>query len=84
MTANEARKLVRGDLFLKLKNYKSELLNLRFRQAKREQNPLRIHIVRKNIARILTVLNEGSHLIDENLALPETVDLAQTNEKGEK
>jgi large subunit ribosomal protein L29 len=43
----------------KLTDLKSELFNLRFQQSTGQlRNPLRIQIVRKDIARMMTVLRE--------------------------
>ena len=55
MTLNEIRrtqKYVRSDL-------KAELFNLRFQHTVNQlENPLRLNAVRKDIARVKTVLNE--------------------------
>jgi len=41
------------------KNLRKELFNLRFQQVTGEiENPLRIRRVRKDIARVLTIINE--------------------------
>ena len=43
------------------RNLRKELFNLRFQQVTGEiENPLRIRHVRKDIARVLTIINEKS------------------------
>ena len=60
MKIQEFRKLSRDELLKNLKNYKEELFNLRFQFSINQlKNPMRIKHVRKDIARILTVLNSG-------------------------
>jgi large subunit ribosomal protein L29 len=47
------------ELLQKEKDLRKELFNLRFQQATGEiQNPKRITVVRKSIARILTIITE--------------------------
>jgi large subunit ribosomal protein L29 len=47
------------ELIQKEKDLRKELFNLRFQQATGEiENPMRIHTVRKDIARVLTIKNE--------------------------
>jgi large subunit ribosomal protein L29 len=59
--ASELRTLTREELEQRLREAQEELFNLRF-QHKTGQlgNPLRIREVRKDIARLTTVLGEGS------------------------
>lgn len=60
MKIQEFKKLSRDELLKNLKNYKEELFNLRFQFSINQlKNPMRIKHVRKDIARILTVLNSG-------------------------
>jgi len=57
--ANEFRKMTAEELEAKLKELKSELFNLRFQHAINQlDNPLRIAAVKKDIARVMTVINE--------------------------
>ena len=58
--ARELRTLTRAELEQRLREAREELFNLRF-QHKTGQlgNPLRIREVRKDIARLITVLEEG-------------------------
>jgi len=57
MKASEIRELSSEELNKKLKDLKSELFNLRFQHAINQlENPMRIRAVKKDIARILTVL----------------------------
>ncbi len=47
------------ELSAKLKDLKSELFNLRFQHATNQlENPTRINAVKKNIARVLTAINQ--------------------------
>lgn len=57
--ARELRDLSREELLRKLDDLKTELFNLRFQKAVGQLgNPMRIRQVRKDIARVLTVLRE--------------------------
>ena len=59
MKANEFRELTEVELQEKLKNLKEELFHLRFQNAVNQlENPMRIKAVKKDIARVLTVLRE--------------------------
>lgn len=56
MKASEMRKLSPAELDAKLIELKDELFNLRFQQAINQlDNPMRIHAVKKDIARIKTI-----------------------------
>lgn len=60
MKIQKLRELSRDELLKTLKNYKEELFNLRFQFTVNQlKNPMRIKHVRKDIARILTILNSG-------------------------
>jgi len=57
--ASKLRELPRAEVELKLHDLRTELENLRFRAAlKQEGNPLRIRQLRRDIARIHTLLLE--------------------------
>lgn len=59
MKSVEIRKLSYEDLNNKLKELKTELFNLRFQLAINQlQNPMRIRAVKKDIARIKTIIRE--------------------------
>ena len=59
MKAAEIRKLSASELDAKLRELKDELFKLRFQQAINQlDNPMRISAVKKDIARVLTVLRE--------------------------
>lgn len=59
MKASEVRELSVAQLGEKLSDLKSELFNLRFQHAINQlENPMRLSAVRKDIARIKTVLRE--------------------------
>lgn len=59
MKISEVRNLNENDLKIKLKDLKSELFNLRFQLAINQlENPMRIRAVKKDIARVQTILRE--------------------------
>ena len=59
MKASEIRAMSVEELKSKLKDLKSELFNLRFQLAINQlENPMRIKAVKKDIARIHTVIRE--------------------------
>jgi large subunit ribosomal protein L29 len=59
MDATEFREMDNAKLHDKLGSYREELFKLRFQHATAQlENTQRLKIVRKNIARILTILNE--------------------------
>ena len=61
MTARELRELSQNELQLKLKDLKEELFNLRFQLAINQlDNPMRITAVKRDIARVSTVMRELS------------------------
>ena len=59
MKPNEIRDLSPEEQALKLTSLKEELFNLRFQQAINQlDNPMRISAVRKDIARVMTVIRD--------------------------
>ena len=59
MKAKDIRALTTDQMLEKEKQYKEELFNLRFQQATGQlENTARLRQVRKNIARIKTILSE--------------------------
>jgi ribosomal protein L29 len=55
----ELRDLSEEELNVKLKDYKKELFNLRFQHAINQlDNPMRLNAVKKDIARVKTILRE--------------------------
>jgi large subunit ribosomal protein L29 len=59
--ASDLRSLTIDELKQEDGNLKKELFNLRFQRTTGEiENPMRIHVVRKQIARVLTVMTEKS------------------------
>ena len=59
MKTNEIRQMSSQDLEKKLKELKQELFNLRFQHALNQlDNPHKIADVKKDIARVKTILNE--------------------------
>lgn len=60
MKAKDFRELSVEELKTKLTELKKELFNLRFQSAINQlENPMRIKAVKKDIARIMTVLKES-------------------------
>lgn len=59
MKITELRALSSAELETKLKDLKQEMFNLRFQHATNQlDNPLRLAAVRKDIARVKTVIRE--------------------------
>ena len=59
MKVNELRKLTSEDLTKKINEYKKELLDLRFKQSTGSlEKPSKIHELRKDVARMKTILRE--------------------------
>ena len=60
MKASELRKVSTKELEAKLKELKAELFNLRFQLAVNQlENPMRISAVKKDIARVKTILTQN-------------------------
>ena len=60
MKAAEIRELTADELNTKLADLKAELFNLRFQLAINQlDNPMRISAVKKDIARVTTVIREN-------------------------
>ena len=60
MKASEIRELTADELNSKLADLKAELFNLRFQLAINQlDNPMRISTVKKDIARVKTVIREN-------------------------
>ena len=60
MKANELRELSAVELNSKLADLKAELFNLRFQHTVNQlENPLRLRAVRKDIARVKTLISEN-------------------------
>lgn len=60
MKASEVREMTTEELESKLKDLKAELFNLRFQHSINQlENPMRIQVVKKDIARVKTVLREN-------------------------
>ena len=59
MKATELREMTDVELNKQLKDLKAELFNLRFQHAINQlDNPIRIEAVKRDIARVMTVLAE--------------------------
>jgi len=59
MKAKEVREMSAVELETKLKDLKQELFNLRFQHATKQlDNPIRIAAVKKDIARVKTIIRE--------------------------
>lgn len=66
MKAADLREMTMGELEKKLKDMRNELFNLRFQQATGQlKNYKRIREVKREIARILTVINEKKRAGEE-------------------
>ena len=83
MRMETIRDLTRDELLQKREELEQELFNLRMRRSVRElDNPLRMRILRRDIARIETVLSEDRHqiraIVDQGGSL-----LDQANDKSE-
>ena len=60
MRASEVREMTTAELESKLKDLKAELFNLRFQLAINQlDNPMRTSAVKKDIARVKTILREN-------------------------
>ncbi len=60
MKASELRELTAEELEVKLKDLKKDLFNLRFQLAINQlDNPMRIRAVKRDIARVQTVLRQN-------------------------
>lgn len=60
MKVKELRTLTRDELAQRLRDSRDELFNLKFQQKTGQlSNPLRIRQVRKDIARLITLLKES-------------------------
>lgn len=63
MKMSELRELTEDELTQKVEDLREELFNLRFQNARnRLENPLRMRFIRKDIARILTLLTERKNV----------------------
>ena len=61
MKASEIRQLTADELNTKLNDLKAELFNLRFQLAINQlENPMRISAVKKDIARVKTVIRANA------------------------
>jgi large subunit ribosomal protein L29 len=59
MKASEFREMTAEELQVRHRELEEELFNLRLRHSMRQvENPLQLHLVRRDIARCLTVLRE--------------------------
>ena len=84
MKAKEIVNLSDEELEAKLKELKSELFNLRFRQASRQlDNPLSINLIKKDIARVNTVIRARRQTMEERNLRKERVGLV-VSEKMDK
>ena len=68
MKINEIRDLSSQEIVDKIKDLKEELFNLRFQNAMNQlDNPMRIAAVKKDIARLKTVLKEQELGLNANM-----------------
>jgi large subunit ribosomal protein L29 len=81
LTAAELRNLGKDELLEKLANAKEELFNLRFQAATGQlESHGRLRAVRKDIARIYTVLTERALGITEEVDVSDTAEAAVETE----
>jgi len=60
MKNKEIKKLTKDELNNKLSSFKKDLFNLRFRKVNGQiENPAKFSEIKKNVAQILTKLNDG-------------------------
>ncbi len=61
MKAQEIRELSPEEMRKKIRSFKEELFNLRFQHETRQlENPKRMMHIKRNIARIKTIINQQS------------------------
>ena len=59
MKPSKIREMTEAELENELANLKNELFKLRFQSATNQlDNPMKIHAIRKDIARVKTIINE--------------------------
>ncbi len=59
MKVSDIRELSEAELATKLRDLKADLFNLRFQHAINQlENPMRLNLVKKDIARVKTVLKQ--------------------------
>lgn len=59
MKTSEIRDMTTAELEAKLKELKADLFNLRFQHAINQlDNPMRLNVVRKDIAKVKTIIRE--------------------------
>jgi large subunit ribosomal protein L29 len=62
MRSSELRSMTIEELIKKDQDLRKELFNLRFQQATGEiENPLRMRTIKKDIAKVLTIITEKSN-----------------------
>ena len=67
MKITELRDLTNEELQAKLSDFREELFNLRFQKAlNRLDNPLRIKVVKRDVARIKTLIKERELSVSGN------------------
>jgi large subunit ribosomal protein L29 len=85
LTAAELRNLGRDELLKKLGEAKEELFNLRFQAATGQlESHGRLRAVRKDIARIYTVLSERALGITEEVDAPAETEASEPADDSEK
>lgn len=64
MKARELRDMTREEILVRREELEKEIFNLRIRQATKQiDNPLRIRTLRRDLARIVTILHEDEQRI---------------------
>jgi len=72
MKAHEMRAMTREELEEHVRDLREEIFNLRFRRATQHlDNPLRMRLARRELARTLTVLQELEPVSENATAVPQ-------------
>lgn len=75
MKARELRDMTREEILLRREELEKEIFNLRIRQAtKQVDNPLKIRTLRRDLARIVTILHEDEKKVRPLAARGDTKD----------
>ena len=83
MRADEIRELTADDIKARVAELEEERFRLRFRSATEPlENPLRLRTIRKDIARLKTILGERSRGQSEQQAKPATAKTRERSKNG--
>ena len=83
MRADEIRELTADDIKARVAELEEERFRLRFRSATEPlENPLRLRTIRKDIARLKTILGERARAQSGQQAQPETAKTGERSKNG--